>query len=121
MFLKKKIFAYSVFAVQNCYWNIVRFFSEIATYEIERGDVLINHLNSKREIQVSADLKSPDESASDILEDVKGTIMPEISSKYPTVSAVYEGQNREAEKTKSSAMNVGFTIHFVIILIKKCL
>jgi multidrug efflux pump subunit AcrB len=92
-------------------------FSEIATYEIERGDVLINHLNSKREIQVSADLKSPDESASEILDDIKARVMPEISSKYPTVSAVYEGQNREAEKTKNSAMNVGFTILALIYMV----
>jgi len=28
--------------------------------------------------------------------------MPEIISKYPTVSALYEGQNREAQKTKDS-------------------
>ncbi|WP_372744587.1 efflux RND transporter permease subunit [Lutibacter sp.] len=92
-------------------------FSEIATYEIERGDVLINHLNSKREIQISADLKSPDESASDILDEVKTTIMPNISSKYPTVSAVYEGQNREANKTKDSAINVGFTILALIYMV----
>jgi multidrug efflux pump subunit AcrB len=92
-------------------------FSEIATYEIERGDVLINHLNSKREIQISADLKSPDESASDILDEVKATIMPEISSKYPTVSAVYEGQNREAQKTKSSAIKVGYTILALIYMV----
>jgi multidrug efflux pump subunit AcrB len=92
-------------------------FSEIATYEIERGDVLINHLNSKREIQISADLKSPDESASDILDEIKTTIMPEISSKYPTVSAVYEGQNREANKTKNSAFSVGFTILALIYMV----
>jgi multidrug efflux pump subunit AcrB len=92
-------------------------FSEIATYEIERGDVLINHLNSKREIQISADLKSPDESASDILDEIKATIMPEISSKYPTVSAVYEGQNREANKTKNSAFSVGFTILALIYMV----
>ena len=92
-------------------------FSEIATYEIERGDVLINHLNSKREIQISADLKSPSESASDILDDAKATIIPEIISKYPTVSAVYEGQNREAEKTKKSAIKVGYTILALIYMV----
>ncbi len=32
-------------------------FSEIANYTIERGDIAINHLKGKREIQVSADLK----------------------------------------------------------------
>ncbi len=33
-------------------------FSEIASYKIERGDVAINHLEGKREIQITADLRS---------------------------------------------------------------
>ncbi|MDP3359569.1 MAG: efflux RND transporter permease subunit [Lutibacter sp.] len=92
-------------------------FSEIATYEIERGDVLINHLNSKREIQVIADTKSPNESATDILDDIKTNVMPEISSKYPTVSAMYEGQNREAQKTITSVKKVGFVILALIYIV----
>lgn len=91
-------------------------FSEIATYEIERGEILINHLSGKREIQVSADLSAPDESATDIIDDIKETVMPEITSKYPTVSAAYEGQNREAEKTINSAKAVGFVILALIYL-----
>lgn len=92
-------------------------FSEIASYEIERGDVLINHLNSKREIQVTADMKSPTESATDILDEIKTTVMPEISSKYPTVSAMYEGQNREAQKTITSVKKVGLIILALIYIV----
>ncbi|MDP2069663.1 MAG: efflux RND transporter permease subunit [Lutibacter sp.] len=92
-------------------------FSEIASYEIERGDVLINHLNSKREIQVTADTKSPTESATDILDDIKTNVMPEISSKYPTVSAMYEGQNREAQKTITSVKKVGLIILALIYIV----
>lgn len=92
-------------------------FSEIATYEIERGDVLINHLNSKREIQVTADMNTPGESATDILEEIQTVYMPEIISKYPTVSAEYEGQNREANKTKKSVNKVGFIILALIYII----
>ena len=73
-------------------------FSEIASYKIARGDVAINHLEGKREIQVSADLKSVKESAENIMTEIKEVIMPEIFSKYHTVSALYEGQNREALK-----------------------
>lgn len=92
-------------------------FSEIATYEIARGDVLINHLNSKREIQVTADLKSPSESATDILDDIKQTVLPGIMSKYPTVTAMYEGQNREAQKTVNSFKKVGFIILALIYIV----
>jgi len=92
-------------------------FSEIATYEIERGDVAINHLSGKREIQITADMKSPGESATDILEDIKMNVMPKISSKYPTVSAAYEGQNREAQKTITSVKKVGFIILALIYIV----
>ena len=92
-------------------------FSEIATYSIKRGDVAINHLSSKREIQVTADMKSPDGSATDILDNLKTNIMPEISSKYPTVSAVYEGQNREMKKTTQSLQKVGLIILALIYIV----
>lgn len=92
-------------------------FSEIATYEIRRGDVVINHLSSKREIQITADMISPKESATDILDDIKTNIMPKISSKYPTVSAMYEGQNREMKKTTKSVAKVGFTILALIYIV----
>jgi multidrug efflux pump subunit AcrB len=91
-------------------------FSEIASYEIERGEILINHLNGKREIQVTADLKNPGESPTDITEDIKATVIPQIISKYPTVSASYEGQNREASKTMDSAGKMGLLIIVLIYL-----
>lgn len=91
-------------------------FSEIATYEIQRGDVLINHLNSKREIQVTADLKDDKASATDILDNIKTVILPEILSKYPTVSPSYEGQNREAQKTVTSAKSIGLIVLILIYI-----
>ncbi len=92
-------------------------FSEIAEYEIERGEVAINHLNGKREIQVTADLKSPDDSEVAVMNNIKTHIMPDIISKYPTVSASYEGQNREAEKTKKSVNSVGLVIIMLIYVV----
>ncbi|TYQ00061.1 multidrug efflux pump subunit AcrB [Tenacibaculum adriaticum] len=91
-------------------------FSEIATYEIERGDIAINHLSGKREIQISADLKTPGEGATEIIEDIKTRLMPEITSKYPTVSPLYEGQNREAKKTTDSVNVVGPIILLLIYI-----
>jgi len=92
-------------------------FSEIATYKIQRGEIAINHLEGKREIQITADMKSLDDSASDVLDDIKENIMPELTSKYPTVSALYEGQNREAQKTISSVKIVGPIILLLIYMI----
>jgi len=89
---------------------------EIASYKIERGDVAINHLEGQREIKVLADLKNPSESATDILEDIQTRIVPAILAKYPTVSPLYEGQNREAGKFLSSA-KLAFPIILILIYI----
>ncbi len=78
-------------------------FAEIATYTIARGDVAINHFSGLREIQVTADMKNPNESATDILSDIQTRIMPELQSRFPTISTSYEGQNREASKIGRSA------------------
>ena len=89
---------------------------DIAVYTIERGDVAINHLEGQREIQVSADLKDPSNSATDILDDIKAIILPEIQSKYPTISASFEGQNREATKLSRSLKSAGGIILLLIYI-----
>ncbi|HHC81109.1 MAG TPA: efflux RND transporter permease subunit [Flavobacteriia bacterium] len=92
-------------------------FAEIASYTISRGDVVINHLEGKREIQITADLKSLDDNAADILENIKENIMPKIVANYPTVSAAYEGQKREMLKTMKSILIVGPIILALIYII----
>jgi len=91
-------------------------FSEIATYEIARGDVAINHLNGKREIQIAADMSSPKESATDVMLEIENKILPEILAKYPSVKPSFEGQEREAAKTINSANKIG-TIILVLIYV----
>ncbi|MDO6817609.1 efflux RND transporter permease subunit [Zobellia sp. 1_MG-2023] len=90
---------------------------EIATYIIERGDVAINHLEGQREIQVSADIKNEKTtSATDIMNEIRTTVMPEIQSRYPTVTASYEGQNREAKKMSDSITVVGLSVLLLIYI-----
>ena len=89
---------------------------EIADYTIERGEISINHLDGKREIKVEADLKNPKESASDIVNEIKTEVMPVLTAKYPSISASYEGQNREAGKVQDSAKKV-FPIILLLIYI----
>jgi multidrug efflux pump subunit AcrB len=92
--------------------------SEIAFYSIERGDVAINHLDGRREIQVQADIKDPKKTSStDIMAEVRDDIMPEILSKYPTVTPSYEGQNRERIKLMDSLAAVGFTVLALIYIV----
>ena len=90
---------------------------EIASYTIERGDVAINHLDGRREIRISADIKDVKAtSATDIMADIRTRIMPDIQSKYPTVTASYEGQNREAGKLMGSLKSAGFTVLLLIYI-----
>jgi multidrug efflux pump subunit AcrB len=91
---------------------------EIATYSIERGDVAVNHLEGRREIQILADLKNPKEvSATDVMADLQNNVMPDILSKYPTVTPSYEGQNREAGKLTGSLKPVGLTVLALIYIV----
>ncbi|WP_282076107.1 efflux RND transporter permease subunit [Maribacter aquivivus] len=90
--------------------------SEIADYTIERGDVAINRLEGRREIQISADMKDVKDSPTEIMTEIQNVHMPEIQSKYPTVSASYEGQNRELEKLTGSLKLVGFTVILLIYI-----
>ncbi len=92
-------------------------FKEIATYTIARGDVAINHLDGQREIQITADLRSSEDSATEVLDQLKSGVIADILSKYPTVSTSYEGQNREAMKTQNSAMAVGLIIILLIYVV----
>jgi multidrug efflux pump subunit AcrB len=90
-------------------------FDEIASYSIKRGIVSISHLDGKRQIKVEADLVDENASATDVMEYVKSSILPDILAKYPTVGVLYEGQNREANKTSDSAKKVVPVILFLII------
>ncbi len=90
---------------------------ELASYEIERGEISINHLDGKREIQVYADLKDPKESAADIVTDIRENVVPAMQAKYSSLSALYEGQNREASKVIDSAKEVGLIILLLIYVV----
>lgn len=91
---------------------------EIATYVIERGDVAINHLEGRREIQVSADIKDPKKTSStDVMAEIRDEVMPQILSKYPTVTPFYEGQNRERLKLTNSLGPVGIVVLALIYIV----
>ncbi|MBC2837763.1 efflux RND transporter permease subunit [Robiginitalea sp. SC105] len=90
---------------------------EIADYEIIRGDVAINHLDGRREIQISADIADDETTtATDMQAWIRGDVLPEILSRYPTVAVSYEGQNREAAKTTNSMKTAGLIVLFLIYI-----
>lgn len=90
---------------------------EIVNYEISRGEISINHLNGKREIRIEGDLKDPKTSATEIMNTVKAEMLPKLKAQFPNVTPVFEGQNREANKTTASASAVLPIIIFSIFVI----
>ncbi|MGY5350972.1 efflux RND transporter permease subunit [Wenyingzhuangia sp. IMCC45533] len=89
---------------------------DISSYSIQRGDVAINHLDGQREIRVSADLKNPSNSSTDILNDIRTQFIPNLQTKYPSISASFEGQNREASKLSNSIKSAGSIILVLIYI-----
>ncbi len=87
---------------------------DIADYEISRGTLSINHLDGAREIKVEADLMDPNGSAPDMIAKVRDELLPPILADFPEIEVLYEGQNREAQKTIESAK---LTLPLVLVLI----
>lgn len=91
--------------------------AEIASYNIARGDISINHLDGQREIQVLADMVDPKGSATVYMNNIKDSILPGILEKYTTVTPLFEGQNREAAKTQRSLNPTGWVILLLIYVV----
>ncbi len=77
-------------------------FSELATYSIERGITVINHLDRRREIKVEADLASQDLDLPPILAEIREDVVPRIKQLVPEVMFSFEGQSRDQEKFQRS-------------------
>ncbi|MDG1781144.1 MAG: efflux RND transporter permease subunit, partial [Flavobacteriales bacterium] len=88
---------------------------EVAELDVKRGVVAINRLYGKREIQVSADLGRADVSATDANADIRENVVPQILASFPTVTASYEGQNREVGKSQRSMAKI-MPIIFLLML-----
>ena len=95
-------------------------FTEVCKINVERGVTAINRIYGQREVKVSADLSGPKASATDINDELKQVIIPQILSRYPSVSVSYEGQNREVTKSQNSIMKVMpliFALMFFVIVL----
>jgi multidrug efflux pump subunit AcrB len=87
--------------------------SEIAHLQMDRGVIAINHLDGQREVRIEADISSDKVSVTDITSTVQSSIVPSVLKDYSTVTARYEGQNREQEK---SAQSMQFIIPLALLV-----
>lgn len=76
---------------------------ELAEFSIERGLIAINHLDTRREVRIEADLLDPDDSSTEVIALIQSDILPGITQKYRSVNVTFEGQVRDSQKTGKSA------------------
>lgn len=88
-------------------------FSEVASYEIQRGVSSIRHLDGQRVALLSADLRDDKEGASNVLDMIKKDVVPKVLSDYPSVSLKTRGQSERAQKTSSALQN---SIPYILVL-----
>ncbi len=96
-------------------------FSELATYEIERGPVIIQHYNGKREIRVEADVVNPDKAIPPLLQLIENDILPPILAQHPGVRYEFQGQQKVAAESGQSMAKFfvpAFIIMVIIIMIE---
>jgi multidrug efflux pump subunit AcrB len=89
--------------------------AELVDYELKRGPVNIQRFNSKREMRVDADLMDPDASVSDILDQIKVEIIPELTMLYPGITVQFQGQQKESERNMADLM-ILFPMAFLAII-----
>ena len=92
---------------------------ELASYDIERGVVGINHLDGMREIRIEADVSDISASTSDINAEIENDLLPGILANYPGVQYSFEGQSRQNAKVSGSmkrVMPIVLIIMFAVIV-----
>lgn len=80
--------------------------SELATLKTVNGVSNVRHLSFRKEVQLEANLTDPTASLPDIMSDLNKEVLTPLFEKYPGVEAVYDGQKRETDKVKKTAMVV---------------
>jgi multidrug efflux pump subunit AcrB len=87
----------------------------LASYEIKRGEVSINHIDGKQEVRVYGSLYDSEKS-SEVTNTIMTTLVTEMQELYPGVEVKLKGQ---AERAASSATSLltAFGLGILLILI----
>lgn len=78
--------------------------TELVDYEMKRGPVNINRFNSRREIRVNADLVNPDASVTEILDQIRIEIIPEMRALFPGLALEFQGQQKESNRNMADLL-----------------
>ncbi len=84
--------------LENMYIRIpggpARPLSTLADYTIQRGRVVIAHLDGRREVRVEADMVDPEASVASIIGDIRRNAIPVLMSRVEGVHVSFEGGQR---------------------------
>ncbi len=89
--------------------------TELVDYDMQRGPVNINRFNSRREIRINAELEDPDDSVTDILDQIREEIIPEMKAQYPGLDFEFQGQQKESSRNMADLMFL-FPMAFLAII-----
>jgi multidrug efflux pump subunit AcrB len=98
--------------------NGVEPLSSVAIIEPVRGFSRIQHVDGQRTVTVQGNLATDENNAAEILADLRETFLPRLAERYPEVRVIFEGAERENQKTALSmlrAVGIGLVGIFVIL------
>ncbi|WP_423129172.1 efflux RND transporter permease subunit [Gaoshiqia sp. Z1-71] len=88
---------------------------ELVDYEMKRGPVNIQRFNGRREIRINADLVDPDASVTEILEQIRAEVVPELLNQYPGIHIEYQGQQKESQRNMKDLL-IYFPLAFLTMI-----
>ncbi len=88
----------------------------IADISTARSLSSINHFNGRREVRVDAYQKDQTQSVPDLLEFINTNILSEIIKKYPDITVMQQGQQKDSNE-QAGSMGLYFGLAFLIIVL----
>lgn len=96
--------------------GIERPLTELAAVDVVRGYSVINRIDQKRSVTVSADIDESQANAFQIISALRNDFMPALFRDLPGVSVRWEGQQEQTQESMSS-LAAGFAVALLVILI----
>ncbi len=96
--------------------GVERPLNELAEVDVVRGYSVINRMDQKRCITVSADVNESEGNAHEIVAALRNEFMPQLFQQLPGVSVRWEGQQEQEEESLSSLF-AGFAIAMTAIFL----
>lgn len=87
---------------------------QLCNFHLDRSATKINHFDGRKEIRVEANMIDPNESVTPILARITEDILPEITSIYPDITFMHQGQVKDAAESVA-VIQLFFGIAFILI------